>query len=672
MGKIADNPYPGSRAFQQADQARFYGREEDVAAVINLWKASRLTILTGPVASGKTSLLQAGVYPLMPVKRHRMLPIGNLCNGMAFPFPALAEHNPLTLALLRSWSPEDVPTRLAGLSVSEFLRRFAEGDDGATFAAIDQLDDFVVSPRHDIQAKWRHQFVTELKQALADHPRLHLLLVARSETLGVLASAVGVGARHEIAGLTTAGAVEALIRPAVGAGRSFAEEAAHDLIDDLRPPGGAGAPVDDTVEPSLLQAVAWQLWEDLPPSVTDISDWTLREFGDADAALALRCGRAIGEVAALYDVPFKRLRTWLVDNFITKGGPRGRRAVEDIEAAVWPDTVPRSLLDRHLLTREVHESVRYYRLLSRRLVEPLWKATIDRLGAPSPAEYLQAAERDLALGEFDDARAHSERALRTASGLSERAQAESLLGNVEYRRGKPAKALRHYWQASELRQATGDNTAAAYELAAVGLLLLAADELTGDQPAKNGQAENGPTQDEPAEQKPEDALPVLRAAVERAPNDLGLQTQLALALWQLGDGRGAVAILNWVLTIDGEYAEARRARGEILADLGEASSAMADLDRTVPGRPSTRAARGLALAELGDGAAAAKEVDGAVADARRNGPVLLYAARAFDLAGDKVSARERAREAIDATDPPLSPAHRQLAMKLASSKNGAR
>jgi hypothetical protein len=63
--------------------------------------------------------------------------------------------------------------------------------------------------------------------------------------------------------------------------------------------------------------------------------------------------------------------------------------------------------------------------------------------------------------------------------------------------------------------------------------------------------------------------------------------------------------------------------------------------------------------------AAAQEVNGAVADARRSGPVLLYAARAFDLAGDKVSSRERAKEAIDATDPALSPAHRKLALKLA-------
>jgi hypothetical protein len=73
----------------------------------------------------------------------------------------------------------------------------------------------------------------------------------------------------------------------------------------------------------------------------------------------------------------------------------------------------------------------------------------------------------------------------------------------------------------------------------------------------------------------------------------------------------------------------------------------------------------LALAETGDHAAAAAEIDGALAGARRSGLVLLYAARASDLAGDNVSAKERAREAIDATDPPLSRPHKQLALALA-------
>jgi tetratricopeptide (TPR) repeat protein len=645
MSKIGDNPYPGSRAFKQADQAFFFGRRADTATIIDLWMTNRLTIVSGPAASGKTSVLLAGVYPSMPAKQSRILPIGDLNHGMTFPFPALPDHNPFTLSLLMSWSPEDVPTRLAGLSISDFVRRFARGEDGATYAAIDQLDNLLLSPRYGAQAQWRQQFLAELAQAVADHPRLHLLMATRSEALGVLIGSVGGGAQHAITGLTAQEAVEALTGPADAAGRCFTEEAAYNLIDDLSTPGTADPASADYIEPSLLQAVCWQLWEELPPSATEIFDGAIREFSDADTALAARCGQVIGEVAALYDIPSKRLRSWLVDNFVTDSGTRGGAHEGTRTTAGLPNAVPRSLLDRHLLASEIDESVRYYRLLTSRLIEPLWKASADRPVAPTAAEYLRAAERDLALGELDFAWIHGERALRATSSLRERAQVESLLGNVEHRRGKPGEALPHYRQAAELLQATGDTSAAAYQLAAAGQLLL-------------------------AEEEPTDALLELRAAVERVPNDLGLQTQLALVLWQLGDGRAAVAILNWVLTIDGGHAEARRARGEILADLGEGRRAILDLDCTSHNRPSSRAARGLALAELGDHTAAAKEIDGAVADARRSGPVLLYAARAFDLAGDKVSAKDRAAEAIDATDPPLSPAHKQLALKLAGYRLG--
>jgi tetratricopeptide (TPR) repeat protein len=639
MSKVTGNPYPGSRAFEQADQAFFFGRSSDTETIVDRWMTNRLTVVSGPTASGKTSLLHAGVYPSMPVKRSRILPTGNLFHGMTFPFPALPDHNPFTLALLRSWSPEDVPTRLAGLSISEFVRRFTRGKDGVTYAAIDQLDELVLGPRHGAQAKWRQRFLAELTQALADHPRLHLLLVTRSEALTLLTSSVGGGAQHPIAALTAPGAMEALTRPAQAAGRSFTDEAADYLIDSLSAPG------TDHIEPSLLQTVCRRLWEELPPSYTEVSDWAIREFSDPDTALAAHCGRVIGEIAVLYGIPSKRLRSWLVDNFVTESGTRDGVHEGTRTTAGLANAVPRSLLDRHLLTSEIDESVRYYRLLTGRLVEPLRKASIDRPAAPTAAEYLQAAERDLVLGELDFAQTHGERALRGASGLRERAQVESLLGNVEHRRGKPGEALPHYRKAAELLQATGATAAAAHQLAAAGQILLGEGEVT-------------------------DALIDLRVAAERVPNDLELQTQLALALWQRGDGRAAVAILNSVLTIDGGHAEARRARGEILADLGEARGAMLDLDRSSPDRPSSRAARGLALAELGDHAAAAREISDAVADARRSGPVLLYAARAFDLAGDKVSAKDRAREAIDATDPPLSPAHKQLAQKLAGHRLG--
>jgi tetratricopeptide (TPR) repeat protein len=651
--KIADNPYPGSRAFTQADMEFFFGRDADIAAVVDLWMTNRLTVVSGPAGCGKTSLLQAGVRPRLREEtsqhRPRIFPPGDLSHGMTFPFPALTEHNPFTLALLRSWAPDDVPTRLAGLSVSDFVRERTRGHDGVTYAAVDALDDLALGPQAGPWAKWRKEFLAGLAQAISDHSRLHLLMVTRTTGLSLLTGSVGVGARYTVTELTPPSAIAAIRMPAMAAGLTFQDKAAQSIVHDLlgiresaELPSGRG------VEPSLLQAVCSWLWEDLPLSVDEISDRTIREFSNPDTALADRCGQAIAEVSALHGISYRTLQSALAASFITSRGTRGGLHGGAVTANRMPNAVLRDLVDRHLLTSETDESMRYYRLLSDRLVGPLRTARVPAAAAVTATGFLRAAELALARGELELAQAHAERAcetlpeqqLRDAPGFRERAEAESLLGNVAYRRGELAKALPHYRKASELMQAAGDSHAAAYHLAAAGQLLLAGDE-------------------------PGDAIPELSAAADRERSDLWLQIQLALALWQTGDGRGAVMILNSVIDRDGGLVEAWRIRGEILADLGDGNKAISDLDHAAPDVPSSQAARGLALAETGDYAAAAAEIDNALASARRSGLVLLYAARASELAGDNVSAKARAREAIDATDPPLSPSHKQLAQALA-------
>jgi len=60
-----------------------------------------------------------------------------------------------------------------------------------------------------------------------------------------------------------------------------------------------------------------------------------------------------------------------------------------------------------------------------------------------------------------------------------------------------------------------------------------------------------------------------------------------------------------------------------------------------------------------------KESEAALAEAPRNGPVLLYAARTAELGGDRTAAAELAERAINATDPPLPLHQHDEALKLA-------
>ena len=59
MTRSAGRPFPGTRPFLRTDAERFFGRGAEGAALTEMWRTNRLTVASGPTASGKTSLLQA-------------------------------------------------------------------------------------------------------------------------------------------------------------------------------------------------------------------------------------------------------------------------------------------------------------------------------------------------------------------------------------------------------------------------------------------------------------------------------------------------------------------------------------------------------------------------------------------------------------------------------------
>jgi tetratricopeptide (TPR) repeat protein len=174
---------------------------------------------------------------------------------------------------------------------------------------------------------------------------------------------------------------------------------------------------------------------------------------------------------------------------------------------------------------------------------------------------VRLAQDALDRGDLGAAVAYATDALR-ADGADTRvmAAARLVLGRVAAERGSAAPGERHYRAAIELFAAVGDRSAVARVRGHLGHLLL-------------GQGRRTAAADE------------LQAAVSHLPGDVDLQLELARDLWQVGQPQAANAVLGQILTIAPATVDALVLRGMVNAEVGDAASALYDLDNAVRLRP---------------------------------------------------------------------------------------
>ena len=69
----AENPWPGLEAYDESSSDLFYGRKQETAELLRLIYRAPLTVVYGKSGLGKTSLLQAGLFPLL--RQNHFLPV---------------------------------------------------------------------------------------------------------------------------------------------------------------------------------------------------------------------------------------------------------------------------------------------------------------------------------------------------------------------------------------------------------------------------------------------------------------------------------------------------------------------------------------------------------------------------------------------------------------------
>ena len=211
-------PYRGLARFETGDSGLFFGREQLTADLADLLRRRRFAAVFGPSGSGKSSLLRAG---LIPVLRR-------------------AQEPGLRPAAIRILTPGERPAR----SHAPLLTPAIPGGDSAgadTFVIVDQFEE-VFTLCHD--AAERARFIDLLLTARRPESRLRVLLAVRGDFYGRCAEhrdlADALRDANLLAGaMSRAELRDAVVKPATAAGLTVERALTAQLVKEVADaPGG--------------------------------------------------------------------------------------------------------------------------------------------------------------------------------------------------------------------------------------------------------------------------------------------------------------------------------------------------------------------------------------------------------------------------------------------------
>lgn len=384
-------PFVGPRPFELADRHLFFGREREAHEVSSLVLANRLFILYAMSGAGKTSLVNAGVLPLVQ-DEIEVLPTARF---LVRDPGATDAANVYTYAALSCWTEPDNLRRLQQATLSEYLEsrlRLSRpvGGPKPRLLVFDQFEElFTAYPE-----RWQDRaiFLEQLAEASEADPGLRVLVVLREDFLSrMLAFAdafySGLKDRYFLEPLRKPAARLAIMGPIGDTGRSFEPGAVDDLVRRLvtsRVDLGDSRIVQvegEFVEPVLLQVVCQKLWAELPAGASTI---TAADIRDVDTSLADFYSAAIRRAAALGEVPERQIREWVKQNLLTRpGGTRGTvYAGAETTAGLPNKTV--DLLVGTLLRAEFRAGARWLEITHDSLLGPIEQSNAAFFRAEGP------------------------------------------------------------------------------------------------------------------------------------------------------------------------------------------------------------------------------------------------------------------------------------------------
>lgn len=382
-------PYPGPRPFGKESKDLFFGRDQETGHLASIVIANELVLLYAQSGAGKSSLLNAGLTPLLESKGLEVLPpvrVRSLESKEANRPPV--RNFFIYNCLLSLENFRDRP-ELAKMSLTEYFRQRPrrdgkEADPVPRVLIFDQFEELFTT--HQEHWDQRKQFFEDLAEALENDSSLRAILSLREDYLACLDPFAEIfqdrmAARMRLERLDEKAALDAVRNPLRKSPRTFAPDVAEELVNQLLrsqlvdESGQVLAIKGPFVEPVQLQVVCESLWSRLPADRMEITSGDLGQFGDVKSALKLYYETGVAKVLARFPRAEPALRDLFSRKLITPEGTRGMVLRGGKETEKVPNGAIQLLEDLYLIRPEVREGgSRCYEITHDRFIEPILDA----------------------------------------------------------------------------------------------------------------------------------------------------------------------------------------------------------------------------------------------------------------------------------------------------------
>ena len=415
-------PYIGPRPFEQTDRDVFFGRDQEANELVSLMTAHAAVLLYSQSGAGKTSLVKAGLIPLLvDEEQFNVLPPMRVRDNAVAGLKPAGVDNIYVFNALSSISEPELVASLSKMSVTDYMAKYRKescnGDCHApTVIVFDQFEElFTYYPE-----RWedRAAFFMQVRDALKQDPLLRVLFSMREDFIAELDPYVPLlpeklRTRLRLERLRDTTALGAVTQPlekvqTSNGRRRFAPQVAESLVHNLlqvkvKTPDGIKKVKGEFVETLQLQVVCQALWENLGDDAYLITKYDLEAYGDVDKALGLFYENAIKNTVARTGIKQGKLRQWFERALITPTGTRGTVFRGETETGDIPNGVVDELENQRIIRMELRGGAQWYELTHDRFVETV--QTCNRnwlLSSPAAEQVLKRFEDKAADWDHND------------------------------------------------------------------------------------------------------------------------------------------------------------------------------------------------------------------------------------------------------------------------------